>query len=330
MLFLLNKCKIYIMNYFDLIVFIYLLYFAVMGYYRGFVKQTFDLLALFLSIFLAYKFYQPVASLFTARFAMPPTYAGVFSFFAVWFALEAIYYVLFAIFYNRIPVDVRESKVNSGLGVIPSLIRGLIFAWVILSLFLVLPLSQSTKELFEGSFAGKLAGKTSKSLEKQVGGIFNKVVSDAANFLTVKPEGDEKVELGFTEQDVVVDAQAENKMLNLVNKERTDRELQPLTMDTKLQAIARAHSKDMFAKGYFSHRNLEGLSPFDRMDNAGIKYLWAGENLALAPTLESAHIGLMNSEGHKRNILDPEFKKIGIGVIYSKDHGLMFSQEFTD
>jgi uncharacterized protein YkwD len=66
------------------------------------------------------------------------------------------------------------------------------------------------------------------------------------------------------------------------------------------------------------------------MDKAKIKYSQAGENLALAPDVEIAHNGLMNSPGHRANILTPEFKKVGIGCLAGGTHGKMFSQEFTN
>jgi uncharacterized protein YkwD len=66
------------------------------------------------------------------------------------------------------------------------------------------------------------------------------------------------------------------------------------------------------------------------MDKAGVKYTVAGENLALAPDVNIAHNGLMNSPGHKANILTPEFRKVDMGVINGGKYGEMFSQEFTD
>ena len=58
-----------------------------------------------------------------------------------------------------------------------------------------------------------------------------------------------------------------------------------------LRNLARAHSNDMFKRGYFSHYTPEGLSPFDRMEKAGINYQYAGENLALAPSTDSCNAG---------------------------------------
>ncbi len=101
-------------------------------------------------------------------------------------------------------------------------------------------------------------------------------------------------------------------------------------MDEQLRSVARAHSRDMFVRGYFSHYTPESKDPFDRLKDANIAYLAAGENLALAPTLPTAHTGLMNSPGHRRNILDPNYHRVGIGAYQSARYGMMFSQEFSN
>ena len=119
-------------------------------------------------------------------------------------------------------------------------------------------------------------------------------------------------------------------MLELVNRERAAAGLAPLAPDPELTEVARAHSTDMFARGYFSHITPEGRSPFDRMNAAGVKYQTAGENLALAPTLPIAHNGLMNSPGHRANILRPEFGRVGIGIMDGGARGLMVTQNFRN
>ena len=119
-------------------------------------------------------------------------------------------------------------------------------------------------------------------------------------------------------------------MLALVNRERTSRGLVALEMDAELRLLARDHARDMFKRGYFSHVTPEGKDPFDRMRAANIIFGLAGENLALAPTLDMAHDGLMNSPGHRANILNGGFRKVGIGVLDGGIYGRMFVQEFTD
>jgi uncharacterized protein YkwD len=86
----------------------------------------------------------------------------------------------------------------------------------------------------------------------------------------------------------------------------------------------------MFADGMFSHVDNDGQSPFDRMHHGGVTFDVAGENLALAPTLTLAHQGLMNSPGHRANILSPDYRAVGIGVIDGGSYGLIVVQDFTD
>jgi uncharacterized protein YkwD len=97
-----------------------------------------------------------------------------------------------------------------------------------------------------------------------------------------------------------------------------------------MTVVARAHSKDMFAKGFFAHVNVEGKDPFDRMRAGGVKFRTAGENLALARTLQQAHNGLMNSPGHRANILQPRFGRLGIGILDGGIYGLMVTQNFRN
>jgi uncharacterized protein YkwD len=119
-------------------------------------------------------------------------------------------------------------------------------------------------------------------------------------------------------------------MLDLVNGERTRARLRPLAADERLRQVARAHSLEMFELDYFSHSSPTSGSPFDRMHAAGIPFVVAGENLAYAPNVDIAHQGLMNSPGHRANILRPEFGRVGIGVIRSLVQGSMFTQDFTN
>jgi uncharacterized protein YkwD len=86
----------------------------------------------------------------------------------------------------------------------------------------------------------------------------------------------------------------------------------------------------MFVRGYFGHITPDGISPFDRLLAAHIDFLVAGENIALAPTLTIAHEGLMNSPGHRANILDTQYGRIGIGIVDGGKYGIMITQMFKN
>jgi uncharacterized YkwD family protein len=120
----------------------------------------------------------------------------------------------------------------------------------------------------------------------------------------------------------------EQKMVVLVNKERTDRGLQPLQVDMSLVKVARMKSQDMITNNYFAHQSPKYGSPFDMMKAEGIKYTFAGENIAGASTVDIAHNALMNSPGHRANILNDKYTHVGIGIVKGGPYGMMFSQEF--
>lgn len=119
-------------------------------------------------------------------------------------------------------------------------------------------------------------------------------------------------------------------MLVLINQERRLYDLKPLEADPEIQLVARKHSADMFIKGYFSHTNLEGQDPFDRIAEGQVSFRTAGENLALAQSLKIAHEGLMKSPGHRANILNPSYGRVGIGIQDGGIYGLMITQNFRN
>jgi len=117
-------------------------------------------------------------------------------------------------------------------------------------------------------------------------------------------------------------------MVDLVNGERTSRGLKPLQVDVRLVKTARMKSADMISNKYFGHISPVHGSPFDMMKAAGITYRKAGENIAGSGSVAQAHTGLMNSAGHRANILDPAYTRIGIGIVKGGPYGYMFTQQF--
>ena len=100
-----------------------------------------------------------------------------------------------------------------------------------------------------------------------------------------------------------------------------------MTVDQRLVAVARAHSREMLALGYFEHVSPVGGAPEVRLKTAGIYANRSGENIAYAPSVTDAHAGLMSSDSHRRNILDPLFTRVGIGAITGRA-GQMVTQQF--
>ncbi|TRM11611.1 hypothetical protein FH966_07835 [Lentibacillus cibarius] len=118
----------------------------------------------------------------------------------------------------------------------------------------------------------------------------------------------------------------EQQVVELTNKERTARGLEPLKVDAELSKVAREKSRDMATSNYFSHNSPNYGSPFDMMKQFGISYSTAGENIAKGQrTPQQVVEAWMNSEGHRKNILKPEFTHIGVGYVEQGNH---WTQQF--
>ncbi|MFC3209607.1 CAP domain-containing protein [Planomicrobium okeanokoites] len=118
-------------------------------------------------------------------------------------------------------------------------------------------------------------------------------------------------------------------LYELTNSARIQRELPLLKWDEQAMLTARKHSEDMAEKEYFSHTNKEGESPFDRMSDDGIDFFVAGENLAYGQYSSIfAHEGLMNSMGHRENIVKPDFGYLGVGAAFNSDNQPFYTANF--
>lgn len=125
-------------------------------------------------------------------------------------------------------------------------------------------------------------------------------------------------------------SQIEQDIFRLTNEQRAKNGLSPYVWDDAIAAVARAHSKDMSTRNFFSHVNPDGVDPFQRMRVGGISFSYAGENIAGGPSADIMMNNWMNSSGHKANILNSGFRRIGVGVAQSSTYGLVATQDFTN
>jgi hypothetical protein len=123
------------------------------------------------------------------------------------------------------------------------------------------------------------------------------------------------------------------QMWRYLNKARKQHGLKAVWMQSDLRVVARLHSKDMAKLDYFEHTNLRGQSHADRYKEARIGDLVSGENLAKIGgfpfPVEQAHKGLMNSPGHRANILNGQYNCVGVGLHRSEDKVYYFTQNFA-
>lgn len=104
----------------------------------------------------------------------------------------------------------------------------------------------------------------------------------------------------------------------------------PLQCDDLLTRVARAHSEDMCRRRFFDHTNPDRQAPWDRVQAAGGDFGYAGENIAQGyATAEATHQGWMNSPGHRANLLNGNFRRVGVGFAPCNGQNY-WTQVFTD
>lgn len=300
------------------------------GWHRGLLLGLLDLLRWVGGLLFALRFYQPLARWLGPRVGWDEAWDEPVAFLLAAVAAGLLIQLVGQALLRRVSQEAHRGTLNRTLGTLPGLAGGLISAAILAALLLAAPLPEGVRNSArESVLANQLTSYTGR-LEDALAPVFNEAIQQTLNRLTIRPESNERVDLDYKVADTRPRPDLEAQMLEMVNEERRAAGLRPVVADPEMTEVARAHSADMFARGYFAHVSPEGLDPFDRMTRAGVVFRTAGENLALAPTVKVAHTGLMNSPGHRANILRPEFGRLGIGIMDGGYRGIMVSQEFRN
>jgi len=122
----------------------------------------------------------------------------------------------------------------------------------------------------------------------------------------------------------------EKELFHLINRERAKQGLSLLQISQSLIPLARRHSEDMAARSELTHITFDGKTYTERLKDAGLFFRGTGENIAFSQSFlpEVIHDSFMRSEGHRENILDPRFDRVGIGVFFREDEGYYITQDF--
>ena len=318
-------------NAIDVVLVVLVLLSVLNGWRRGFIVGVLDLLGWILSLLAGLRFYQPLARWLGPRVDLwSDVWDQPIAFLLLATAVGLAVHLISDALVRGVREDIHERVINKVLGLVPGLANGLITATIVAALLLAIPLNEGLRERVRGSSLVNQLAVYAERLETALAPVFNDAIAQTLNLLTIQPESDERVTLPYTVADSRPRPDLEAEMLRLINRERIAAGLGPLAPDPELTEVARRHSADMFARGYFAHDTPENRDPFDRMREAGVRFLAAGENLAHGPTMQIAHTGLMNSPGHRANILRPQFGRVGIGIMDGGKRGLMVTQNFRN
>ncbi|PVY42851.1 CvpA family protein [Pontibacter virosus] len=318
------------MNALDILLTLIVLLSAYMGWRRGFAFSVLDLVRWVGSLLLSFRLYPSLADWLSRATDWNVYWIPPISFFVIAVLSSMLIQFIGSLILDLFSDELHDHPVNKALGTVPGMISGVITIAIISVLLLLLPLPEHVRSYVQGSNLAGRFGDYTHLAEDELTSVFDRVAERTLNELTIATKTDEYIELPFTTDDYQPQPALEARMLELLNEERIAKGLQPLQADTALTSVARRHAADMFTRGYFSHVSPEGASAADRIRAANIPFRAAGENLALAPTLHIAHEGLMESPGHRANILHLRFGRVGIAVLQSEDHGLMITQKFRN
>ncbi|MSQ24369.1 MAG: hypothetical protein EXR58_07460 [Chloroflexi bacterium] len=306
---------------------------------QGFVSSLVSLLAFLSSISIAIIAYVRVADWSVEKFGVPALIAQPIAFGLLWPITGFLINVVGRFVAAPFSWLLHGSPLNLLLSILPGGLKGFAVCGFVLMLVMApppLPLgvpgaafAQLRDAMQSSQLAGDLLERTS-AYDRWARRLLEEPVAQTLNLLTVPPGGGERIDLNFRTDIPTLDELAETRMLELLNQERGKDGLSTLLRDPGIDAVARAHSVDMLAQGYFAHETPSGVSPFDRLLQTGIRFRDAGENIALAPTVEIAHQGLMESPEHRANILNPDFNRVGLGVFKADGMGRIFTQDFAN
>jgi uncharacterized protein YkwD len=317
------------MNWIDIILLIVMIMSIVASYNRGLIISLLDLLSWVGSFMVAFLTYKPISHSVQEYIPALDYWAVPLTFVLLVTLARLLFDTLCYSIIKNVPPQAHLSIMNKLLGVIPGIINGLVWAAIFSSFLFFIPYSAKLSgEIQEARFAESLIGKV-YWLQDKLYPVFNDALNHSIK-TNPKLSKAESYKLPYTVKKTRVRPDLEAKMLAMINEERTQRGLRALKADPELTVVARKHAADMFARSYFSHLSPEGSDPFDRMREENVEFIAAGENLALAQNLSIAHTGLMNSPGHRANILSPKFSRLGIGIQDGGIYGIMITQNFRN
>jgi uncharacterized protein YkwD len=327
-------------NWIDIAILLVVAWNVADGVRKGFVGALVDLVAFVVSVVAALTLYVILAEFMTEQWNVPIHFAQPLAFSVLWIGTGLAVSLAGRLIGAPFAALLRGRTIDVALSVVPSALKGLLVCALILLVVLALPplplgpqfqqgVAQARETIQESRLANELVER-SAGADRLVREKVSDSILPSLTLLTIRPETDERIDLDFRVAAPPIEPEAETRMLELVNAERARAGLKQLVRDPELEKVARAHSVDMLQRGYFAHATPENVSPFDRMKEGGVAFSTAGENLAMAPTINLAHQGLMDSPGHRANILNPEFGRIGIGVARADGRGSMFTQNFAN
>ena len=321
-------------EYIELFVYIFIVFFVINGWKKGFLLQFFYLMVLLISIALSFRYSDQVGSYisswFNSNIQLSEIFGGVLIFITV--------LTVSSFFQNFLANNKKQRDVgNKILGGFVSLLVSNLILTLIFTIASIVSVPQFFEDTIENSnlvsFYIDTSGTPQQALELITGTDLIKVVSRIKDLtgkssVVVGEQGCIEIPK-YSLSSLSNNNEQKDELYALLLIERNNQNLVPLELSETLSEIALNYAYVMYQDGFWCHKNPKnGELVGDRLSKQGFPYIDIGENLALSSSVRSGHISLMNSESHKNTILDNEFKRVGIGIV-SGPLGLIIVQIFS-
>ena len=321
-------------EYIELFVYIFIVFFVINGWKKGFLLQFFYLMVLLISIALSFRYSDQVGSYISSWFNSNIQLSEIFGGVLIFITLLTVS----SFFQNFLANNQKQRDVgNKLLGGFVSLLVSNLILTLIFTITSIISVPQFFEDTIENSnlvsFYTDTSGTPQQALELITGTDLIKVVSRIKDLtgkssVVVGEQGCIEIPK-YSLSNLSNNNEQKNELYELLLTERSNQNLAPLELSEKLSNIALNYAYVMYQDGFWCHKNPKnGELVGDRLSKQGFPYIDIGENLALSSSVRSGHISLMNSESHKNTILDNEFKRVGIGIV-SGPLGLIIVQIFS-
>jgi uncharacterized membrane protein required for colicin V production len=275
------------MNVVDIVIVLIIILEAMLGLRIGFVWGIFDLVMIAVGVLAGAVGYPVVAGPLGRLLDTEGTAVNVLAFVIVALVVQSVLSLLIRLPLLPLSALIRTLAparwLDSALGLLPGIVKGVLLATVLVVAVLVLPVDPRIGNALDQSRLGQqlLTGASEITYQLQ-----DRIGLDLADFVvTASPESEAARQLPFTVSvGLTVSEDAESEMLALVNQARVTHGLSPLSPDTGLQRAARNHSREMFELAYFSHDSQAAGIVGDRLRAASVHYAIAGGTVPMPQT----------------------------------------------
>lgn len=314
----------------DILIVILLLIGIYNGYRHGFINSTLQIIGLIFIIGISWLAYPYIGPVLNNYFHMGSIFSSLTAFILSFIVLGIVWNLVFASLVSLIPDFFKKNILNKVFGTLPGFIYMFLYVSVLSWFLLNYPIQIIHPYISNSRIMPVIAKVWNKPFLGSATKIDTAIRSlGATNSNQEENEPLKKINIPYSH--LSEDTDSEALMLVLINNYRAQNGKKPLVLSPELKHVALNQANDMWSRQFFSHVNPDGLSPFDRLNQANVPYIEAGENLALAQEVNVANASLIASPKHRENILYAGFQKVGIAVVDSGNgNGKMFVQEFSN